>query len=354
MPADATMPALVKTAKGPGNVELREVPVPKIGPGEVLIRVREAGICGTDLHIFHDRFPYWPPVILGHEFAGVIEEVGAGVKGGWARGDRVVGEPHTLACGTCWLCRTGRRQLCSSKRSPGWGIDGCFAPFLRYPEPALLHRVPDDLPLEEAVLAEPAANVVHDVLERGVVEPGDVVAVVGPGPIGLMAAMAAKAAGAATVAIAGTDADEAKRLPLARSLAAVERVFNVQREDVPAAVAAMTLAGRGADLVVEASGSAGGIGLSVALVRKYGRVVAIGLTGRDKVEIPYDAAMSKAVSWTFNMSTSYTSWDRALRLLRTRAIDARVLVSHRGGLERWREFFEACENKSALKAVFTF
>lgn len=345
-----TMKALIKTAKGKGFVELRDVPVPEIGRGDVLIEVKAAGICGTDLHILHDEFPYWPPVILGHEFAGVIASLGPDVRG-WAVGDRVVGEPHTLACGTCWLCRTGSRQLCASKRSPGWGIDGCFARFMRYPEPALLHRIPESMPFEEAAFVEPAANVVHDVLERGRVEPADVVVFVGPGPIGLMAAMAAKAAGAARAAVVGTNADEAVRLPAARKIAAIDAAWNVERDDISALAAAFT-GGRGADLVVEASGSEGGIGLSVRLVRKKGRVAAIGLTGRPAISFPYEAAMSKAVDFIFNMSTSYTSWDRAIHLLHTRQIDVRPLLTHKGGLDRWTEMFAAMESKEGLKGVF--
>lgn len=344
------MTALVKTAKGKGNVELKQVPVPQIGHGEVLIEIKAAGICGTDLHILRDEFPYWPPVILGHEFAGVIAAKGEDVRD-WKVGDRVVGEPHTLACGVCWLCRTGNRQLCASKRSPGWGIDGCFAEFMRFPEPALLHCIPDDLSFEEAAFVEPAANVVHDVLERGRVEPADAVVVIGPGPIGLMAAMAAKAAGAARVVIVGTDADESQRLPLARILAGIHAVWNVERDDVPVATAQFT-DGRGADLVVEASGAEAGIGLAIELVRKKGRVAAIGLTGKSEVRFPYDAAMSKAIDFVFNMSTSYTSWDRAIHLIHAKQIDVLPLITHKGGLDRWQEFFTALETKQGIKGIF--
>jgi L-iditol 2-dehydrogenase len=348
--SETTMKALVKTGKGPGLIELRDVPVPKIGDAEVLIEVKAAGICGTDLHIWHDEFPYWPPVILGHEFAGVVAARGGNIKD-WEVGDRVVGEPHTLACGTCWLCRTGRRQLCPAKRSPGWGIDGCFAKWMRYPEPALLHRIPDGLPFEEAALVEPTANVVHDVLERGRVEIADVVAVVGPGPIGLLAAQAAKAGGAATVIVAGTNADEEVRLSIARRLPGIDRVVNVQRDDAAGIVNALS-GGRGADLVVEASGAEAGIGLAVRLVRKYGRIAAIGLTGRERIAFPYDAGMSKAVEFIFNMSTSFTSWDRAIHLLASGKVDVKPLLTHRGGLDRWEEFFNALEQKRGLKGLF--
>jgi threonine dehydrogenase-like Zn-dependent dehydrogenase len=347
---DKTMTALVKTAKGKGLVELREVPIPAIAEDEVLIEVKAAGLCGTDLHIFHDEFPYWPPVILGHEFAGVVAAAGRSVSD-WHEGDRVVGEPHTLACGKCRLCRTGHRQLCPSKRSPGWGIDGCFARYMRFPEPVLLHRIPETLPFQEAALIEPAANVVHDVLERGTVEPADTVAVVGPGPIGIMASLAAKSAGAKQVFLFGADADEGLRLPTARHYEAIDHAGNAQREDAAAFVLERT-EGRGADLVVDASGAEAGIALALKLARKCGRFAAIGLTGKDGIRFPYDAAMSKALDFFFNMSTSYTSWDRAVHFVATRRIDVRPLLTHVGGLERWADFFEAMENKTGLKGVF--
>ncbi len=345
-----TMTALVKTAKGKGLIEVREVPVPTIGDDEVLIEVKAAGICGTDLHIYHDEFPYWPPVILGHEFSGIIAATGKNVND-WRAGDRVVGEPHTLACGKCWLCRTGNRQVCPEKRSPGWGIDGCFAKYMRFPEPVLLHRIPDSLSFEEAALVEPTANVVTDVLERGGVEATDIVAVVGPGPIGLLSAMAAKAGGAGQVIIIGTDADEELRLPTARKLKSIDRVLNVQRDDVVKTVLELT-AGRGADLVIEASGAVRGIALAVGLLRKLGRLTAIGLTGKPEIAFPYDAAMSKAATYIFNLSTSYTSWDKAISLIGRKAIEVEPLITHRGGLERWKEFFEALENKQGIKGIF--
>jgi L-iditol 2-dehydrogenase len=345
-----TMSALVKTAKGKGLIELKEVPIPEIAAHEVLIEVKAAGICGTDLHIYHDEFPYWPPVILGHEFAGVIARVGKDVLG-WKPGDRVVGEPHTMACGKCWLCLTGNRQLCPSKRSPGWGIDGCFARYMRYPEPVLLHRIPDELTFEEAALVEPAANVVHDVLERGRVEPADAVAVIGPGPIGLIAAMAAKAASASKVFLLGTNADEEFRLSAARAMPAVDFVWNVQKEDVVSRIMDLT-AGRGADLVIEASGAEAGIGLGLELVRKMGRLSAIGLTARDRIQFPYDAAMFKSIDFFFNLSTSYSSWDRAISLIATKKIDVKPLITHKGGLDRWPEFLAALDEKKGIKGIF--
>jgi L-iditol 2-dehydrogenase len=192
--------AVVKTIRGVGGVELRDVPEPAARAGEVVLDVIAGGICGTDLHIVADEFPYWPPVVLGHEILGRVAEVGEGVEESLL-GKRVVAEPHAGACGVCYLCRRGWAQLCASKRSPGWGIDGGFAERVRLPA-HLLHVVADGVPDDAAVLAEPLA-VVCSGYEEAPVEPGDQVVVVGAGPLGLLAALAAQAGGAARVLVAG-------------------------------------------------------------------------------------------------------------------------------------------------------
>jgi len=344
------MRALVKTTKGKGFIEIQDLPEPSIGESEVLIDVKACGICGTDLHIYHDEFPYYPPVILGHEFSGVISAVGRDVKG-WAVGDRVVGEPHTMACGVCPLCRTGNRQICPHKRSPGWGIDGAFAPRMRWPEPALLHRIPDGLDFTTAALTEPLANVVTDVVLTQAVMVGDVVAVAGPGPIGIMAALVAKCAGASSVIIFGTDDDEETRLSLCRSLPAIDHVVNVQKDDLAALVHDMT-SGRGVDLFVEASGARAAMQTGAQVIRKLGTVTAIGLTGKPAVEFPYDAFMMKSVRYLFNISTKYDSWDRAIRLLASGLIPDAKLITHKGSLDQWQPFFDALLSRKALKGMF--
>lgn len=342
-----TMQGLFKTAKGPGNMELRETPVPEPRPDEVLLEVKAAGICGTDIHIRHDQYPYWPPVIMGHEFSGVIVAVGSQVKD-YQIGDRVVGEPHTKACGRCELCRTGNIQLCAQKRSPGWGINGAFARYLAMPT-HLLHRIPDSMSYEEAAVVEPTANVVQDVLERGRVEPNDTVVILGPGTIGLLSVMAARAAGAGKVIVVGARGDAPMRLPKARELGADE-VIQVEEEDPVEAVKRIT-GGRGADLVVEASGSPHAIASTVHMVRRMGRITQIGLTGRESVSFPWDAASWKVCSIIFNLSTGYTCWDRAIGLVASKKIDVSKIISHREPLANWEAVFDDLENACGLKAL---
>ncbi|MBI3945040.1 MAG: alcohol dehydrogenase catalytic domain-containing protein [Armatimonadetes bacterium] len=341
------MQALVKTQKGVGFLELREVPEPKPGLGEVLIEVKAAGICATDIHVKHDRFPYWPPVILGHEFSGRIVALGPEAQY-YKVGERVVGEPHTQACGHCYLCRTGNIQICPTKRSPGWGIDGAFTKYLKMPE-RLLHRIPDSMSDDEAAVVEPTANTVHDVVERARVEAGDFVVVLGPGPIGLLAALTARAAGARHIAMVGAPSDEAIRLKKARALG-FETVLNLAETNPVEAVRDLT-GGIGADLVVDCSGAAPAIASAVDLVRKKGRFCAIGLTGKDSIPFPWDKAAAKVIDLFFSMSTSYTSWDRTINLIATGRIPAGQVVSHRLPLSQWEKAFEELEAQRALKVL---
>ncbi len=340
------MLALVKTQKGEGFIEVKEMPEPRPQPNEVLIEVKACGVCGTDIHVMHDEFPYWPPVIMGHEFSGQIVEVGEAVTM-WKGGERVVSEPHTRACGKCYLCRSGNIQICPEKRSPGWGIHGGFARYVVMPE-HLIHRIPDTMTWEQGAMVEPTANVVADMLERARVEPEDFVVIMGPGPIGLTAAMCAKVEGAREVLITGTDADEALRLKTAREIG-VDHVVNVQQQDVEQIVLELT-DGRGADLVVDCSGAPAAISMIPRLVRKKGRICGIGLTGNRQVQLDWDMLMKKVCDLYFNMSTSYSSWDRTISLI-DKKIDVEKLITHKLPITRWQEGFEAIETQQALKVI---
>jgi L-iditol 2-dehydrogenase len=337
--------ALVKTQRGDGHLELRDVGEPAARPGWVVLEVIGAGICGTDIHIFHDEHPYWPPVTLGHEFAGRIAEVGDGVEG-WAPGDRVVCEPHQGACGVCHLCRRGLIQLCADKRSPGWGIDGALARYVAVPA-HLLHRVPDEVSDLAATVCEPTAISVS-AFERVGVQAGETVVVLGPGPIGLLCGMIARALGAGRVVVVGRTSSAAR-------LAAGERVglevWNSEQRDVEAAAQEAT-DGRGVDLVVDTSGAGAAIASGVRMLRRRGRMAALGVTGRDAVELPWDDALFRAIDLSFSFSSSYTSWDAALSLLRSGAVDVEPLVTT-FALADWEAAFRAVEQRDVVKAVLT-
>jgi threonine dehydrogenase-like Zn-dependent dehydrogenase len=203
------MKAVVKYGKGKGLIEIREVPEPKIKDDEVLIEVKAVSVCGSDLHIYHDSHPYWPPVTLGHEFSGVIAEVGKGVPG-WKTGDRVVSETRTGSCGVCYTCQSGFPQVCEQKRPFGIGINGAYAKYVAGPA-RLLHRLPDNIPFEVGAVIEPIAVCVTSILERSQLQAGETVVITGPGPIGLISLAIAKTAGAKSVWITGRSTDEGVR-----------------------------------------------------------------------------------------------------------------------------------------------
>ena len=341
------MQALVKTSRGPGHLELRDVPAPQIAPDEVLIRVRACGICGSDLKIQDDQHPYTPPVIVGHEFAGEIAEAGAAVTG-WAVGDRVVSEQHTRACGHCRQCLTGNAFACSSKRAPGYFVDGAFTEFIKVPA-WLLHRIPDNLSFVEAAFTEPSAVAAHGMLERTGIAPEDVVLVLGSGPIGLVAAKMAQAAGASKVIITGVDRDEKSRLPKARELG-IDCVVNVSQTDLAALVADLT-GGEGADVVVELSGAPPAIAQSFRLARRLGRVSIIGQPPTDEVAIPYRDALFRALTVSFSYSSKFTSWERALSLFARGAIRPAQFITHVLPLAEWERGYELSRSGEAVKVV---
>jgi L-iditol 2-dehydrogenase len=341
------MRALVKTDQGIGNLELREVPVPQINADEVLIRVKACGICGSDLKIQEDQHPYIPPVVIGHEFSGEIVDVGTGIDN-WKIGDRVVSEQHVGACGRCRQCLTGDAFACSSKRSPGYFTDGAFAEFIKVPA-WLLHRIPDKLNFVEAAFSEPSAVAAHGMLDRTGIAPEDVVLILGCGPIGLVAAKMAQAAGASKVIITGIDRDEIARLPKAREIG-IDHVVNVTQTDLAELVNDLT-DGEGANVVIELSGAPPAISQAFQLARRLGRVGIIGQPPADEIEIPYRDAMFRALTVSFSYSSKFTSWERALSLFERDAVQPSQFITHVLPLEEWEKGLDLSRSGEAVKVI---
>lgn len=341
------MRAVVKFKDGKDGWEVRDIPRPDPRAGEVEIAVKAAGICGSDLHLYHDNHAYNPPVVAGHEFSGVISRLGAGVVG-WRVGDRVVCEGSKHVCGVCEYCRTGRGALCVEKQGIGFMRDGGMAEY--YCTPAnLLFRIPEHVSFEEAALAEPCAVAVNAVALRRPVCPGDVVAVQGCGCIGLMAAMTAKAAGASRVIITGKAGDRAARFPAALS-AGVDLAVDIEREDLRQAVMDMT-EGLGADMVVDATGSPEALYAMADIVKKNGHIVAIGETAAPDVKIRWNDLIFRSCSITFTFGLTYAAWKRALSLIADGRVDVRPLLTHTLPLEEFRRGFELMETKQAFKVI---
>jgi L-iditol 2-dehydrogenase len=322
---------LTKLAPGAGHVALSERPSQPLAAGQVRVAVRAAGVCGTDLHIEAGEYASVPPVTMGHEVCGVVEELGAGVDDGWL-GARVVCETYYSTCGACRYCRDGRINLCLQRRSIGTHVDGAFAPSVVVPA-RNLHRPPGALPDAAAALTEPLACVCNSMLDPPVIAAGDRVLVVGPGAIGLLAAQVARAGGA-TVEVRGTARDRV-RLGLAGELG----------------LAATLAPGDGDfDVVVECSGSAGGIATCLTSARRGGRVVQIGLRGAP-VEVPFDEICFRELTVTSGNASTPASWRRALELLESGAVELEPLVTEVVPLAEWERAFEASRAAAGVKYV---
>ena len=338
------MPAVVKTARGEGNVTLREIPRPQLGPGQVLLAVRAAGIRGTDLHIYHDEFPTRPPVVLGHELAGEVAAIGDGVTG-VAPGDRVTTETYFHLRGVCRFCREGQPNLCPERRSIGSGVDGGFAPYVVVPE-RNVHRLPEGLRYQEAALTEPLACVVHGALELAKVTAGDVAVIAGPGAIGLLTLQAVRAAGA-TAIVLSTAADR-HRLELAEELGAAQAI-DVSAEDSLAIVRELS-GGWGADMVLECSG-AGPAALSLLeLARRGGQYAQIGLFGK-AVAWDLDQVCMKEPRVTGSNASIPSAWRTAPRLLADGRVRTARLISDAYPLASWDDAFHRFERRDGVKLL---
>ena len=340
------MEAVMKVASGVGQVELREIGEPVAGSNEVLIEVGAAGICGTDLHIYHGEFTTRPPVVMGHEIAGTVVAVGREVTG-LMSGARVTTETYFSTCGACRYCRNGRVNLCPERRSIGSAVDGGFADYLVVPAHNV-HVLPENISVEAGALSEPLACVVHGVLTYPTVRPGELAVIAGPGSIGLLTLQVVKAAGAIPVVL-GTDADAA-RLDLARKLGA--HTFNVQAEDPGPLLRDLSSGGYGADVVYECSGADLAAHQLLELVRRGGRYVQIGLFGKP-VGWDLDQVCYKELVVTGSNASTPESWLRALALLESGQVQTEPLISGRYRLRGWQEAFETFEARRGVKLMFT-
>ena len=340
----------MKTKRGPGNLELREIEEPKPTKDMVLVEVAAAGICGTDVHIKHDQAFYTPPVILGHEYSGKVVDVGPDVTEVSA-GDLVV-SPATAYCGKCYQCKTGHMNRCTSedKRILGTSkANGAFAKYLMIPE-YIVHKIPKGVTMEEAALAEPTACVVHSVIDKSPIQPGDTVVVQGPGTMGLMSAQVAKAMGAGKVIMTGVTTDE-WRFDIARKTG-TDVTIDVLTEKDPVGVVKRETDGRGADVVIEASGACIACSQALDFVKVAGHVTLLGIRGRP-FDIDLDPMITKELTMSGTWGTLPATWVTTLRLMASKKIDVAPLITHRIKLSEWEKGFELMESQQAIKVLFT-
>ncbi len=335
-----------------GSLRVGDHPEPSIEePGDAIVKVSTAAICGSDLHLLHGRIPGMAPdSVIGHEFVGVIEAVGDDVRER-AVGDRVVGS-FLIACGACWFCRRREFNNCDDVRVLGYGLftgnlDGAHAEFVRVPvADTNLHPVGGDLTDEQAIFAGDILTTGAYACARAAIEPGETVAIIGAGPVGQFTLMNTEPYAPAEVFMVDLDAE---RLSMAASLGAtpvdaskVNPVVDLQRRTGE----------RGPDVVIECVGTAKAFQTALDAVRAGGRVVVIGVTAELSFDLPIGEVWRRGITIAMGGTTNVQAhWDRVLDLVREGTIDPTVLISHTLPLEEGVKGFRLFESREALKVV---
>ena len=343
----STMQALVKTHAGPG-MELQEVPVPTIGPADVLVAVETASVCGTDLHIFH--WDEWaqarikPPYIPGHEFCGTVAAIGELVQGIQV-GDFVSAEMH-VACGHCLQCRSGQAHVCQFVKILGVDADGAFADYVKIPA-SNIWKLDPAIPRDYGSLFDPFGNAVHTVLSGPVA--GQTVLVTGCGPIGLFAIAVAKACGAGRIFAVEPNA---QRRALAHRMGA-DVSLDPATQDVEAEVKSAT-SGSGVDILLEMSGHAAAIRQGFAALRMGGRASLLGIPPRPvELDLANAIIFKGATVHGINGRKMYETWFQADALLRDGRIDLSPVITHRLPLQDFDHAMKLLESGEASKILLT-
>jgi threonine 3-dehydrogenase len=340
------MRAIRKSRPGPG-LDVTDVPRPTIGPADVLIRVHHAGVCGTDLHIA--QWDEWaqgrikPPVVLGHEFAGEITEVGKAVGGEFSVGQLVTAEGHII-CGHCRQCRTGNGHICQRTSIIGVDRHGAFADYIAMPATNVMSL--DGIPTTVGAIMDPMGNAFHTVL-CGTEVPGSVVLIVGCGPIGCFAVGIARAAGA--VKVIATDVNPT-RLELARRMGA-HVLLNPEKDDVVARVRAETR-DEGADIVCEMSGHPAALRQAFRAARLGGRVQLLGLPkGEVALNLATDVIFRGVTVYGVIGRRMYETWHQMRTFLTSGRLDPTPVITHRFPLEKIHDALDAIASGAAGKVI---
>jgi threonine 3-dehydrogenase len=335
--------ALVKAERKPG-IWMKDVPVPPIGPNDLLIKIRKASICGTDLHIYN--WDPWSqktvpvPITVGHEFTGEVAAFGAGVTG-FTKGERVSGEGH-ITCGHCRNCRAGKRHLCRNTLGIGVHRDGCFAEYLALPA-VNAFRVPDSIPDEISAFFDPMGNAVHTALSFDLT--GEDVLITGAGPIGCMAAAIARHVGARHVVV--TDVNE-YRLALAKKMGAT-RVVNVKDTSIDAVMKDLGMT-EGFDVGMEMSGNAAALRSMLSAMNNGGRVAVLGIPP-DEVSVDWNEIIFKGliIKGIYGREM-FETWYKMVAMLQS-GLDLKAVLTHRFPADDYEKAFEVMRSGQSGKVI---
>ena len=329
-----------------GSIGLRieDIPVPKIGEEDILLKVAACGVCHTDLHYIEHGVPTFkkPPIVLGHEASGIVEAVGAKVTN-VRKGQRVL-LPAVLTCGKCVYCRDGRENICSDMKMLGNHFDGAYAEYVAAPAKDALD-LPDSLPLEEAcIIADAVSTPYHAVKNRAKVRPGDTVVVFGCGGVGINAVQLAAAAGGYVIAVDIND----RKLQWATEFGAAKTINATKVERVSKEIKKLT--GGGADIAMEVIGNPKTIEEAFESVRIGGRLVVVGYTS-EAISIVAGKIMFKEIEIVGSLGCRPVDYIPLIRMAAQGRIDVKRLVTHRFKLDELSKAFEVMKEGASLPSI---
>ena len=332
---------------GPNQpLKIEEVEIPKIEQNEILVKIAACGVCNTDLHYIDHGVPTFkkPPMILGHEPSGIVEETGAEVKN-FKVGDRVL-IPPVFSCGYCDNCRLGRENICFNMLMLGNHIDGAFAEYTKVPAKDCQH-LPEDLPLEESsIIADAISTPYHAVKNRAQVRPGDSVVVFGCGGVGINVVQMAAAAGGSVIAVDIVD----KKLDIAKKLGALHTINASDKEGKALIKEIRTLTGGGADIAIEAIGNPKTIELASSAVKAGGCHCQVGYTHHN-VSINAGRLMFREIEIKGSLGCRPVDYPKIIEMVRTGKIQLKPVVTHKFKLEEIDQAFDLMRKGESLRSI---
>lgn len=339
------MKALVRFDTKPETVEFKEVPMPTIDETHAILRVEAVGICGRDLEHFRQELaPKKVPYILGHEFSGTIAQLPEGVQD-FKIGDRVTAETVDFVCGLCEVCKKGNYNLCKKRKNIGGGINGACAPFIKVPL-KYIHRLPENVSFEEAAMVEPTCVSYNAVLVNSDPKKDELTVVIGTGSIGLLCLQMAKLRGA-KVAMIGLPEDSG-RMKIAEELGAdylidattdpVEKILELTEQN-------------GAPLIIDTVGGASAtIDQALEMVRPGGQITKVGWFMKT-TNTTLDTLIRKNIRLQGSFSHTYPMWQECIGLISAGKINVKKMISKILPIADWRQGFELCFKREALKVI---
>ncbi len=314
---------------GPGDLRIEEIGKPHLGPDDILLNIKQVGICGTDIHIYKGDVAVPKPLIMGHEFVGDVVHIGINVRN-LKVGDKAVAD-HIIGCGNCFYCKKGQTNLCSNRGALGINLPGALAEYLSVPS-HLVYVLPKSLTYDDGVLVEPLSIAVYALSKADIIK-GQTVAIIGQGAIGILLDQVAKESVAKVI---GIDIEKS-RLNYAKQRNYIDFALNSSEKITPETIKNL-ISRDGVDIVIEAVGLGSTARLSLELASKGGRIILLGVFSQE-VSLDMMQIVKKELE-IFGSWTCHNTFSQAIKLLQERKIETDGFITHRYPLEKVKQAFE--------------